>query len=466
MRATRKATALLIGWTAFGAGSLGAQCPLYLLERSAAGYSVSGDTLDEGRMRAFQTGAESGPVAVVLPLTPGQSGNVIQSARPQMVSVRCAGGELRGAVHAADGSQRALPAVAAHAFDRYRVRLNVTDGGGDRIAFVIEPGRPAVADSVGPVIDMFGGQVPLGPGDVAVTTEVTIAERPSGAAGVAELTLGGSHLFVSGDIAGGGAGRFLIDLGASRSVVARGILPAGTPVRPMTGTAYGPEGEQPVRGEMGGLGGEVASGQGIASLESLSLGGITFDSPVVHVVDSLPPIGGEPLAGIVGNDLLRRGAATTIVYPDVDRPGLLRVGEVVEPGGAAALEAPFTMVAGLIMLETVIEGRPIHLILDSGARESLLSAPAAAELGLVRGPEATQSFRGLDGTPIDAWPAVLPLVTIGTGSIRDFRVHVADLPVLERMGLSASGGMLGQNLRHHFSAIVLDWEGGRIGFYH
>lgn len=466
MPATSSVAVLTFGWSALGAAPLGGQeCPLYLLERNAAGYGVTTEVLEEGRTRAFRTGSGEGVIAVVLPLSPGQSGNVVQAARPQMISVRCDGGELRTAVHSPDGSQRALPAVEAGAFDRYRVRLNVTDAEGRKAAFVVEPGQAVVADTVGAVIDMFGGRVPLEAGDVSVTLEVAVAERQSAAPGEAQLTLAGSHLFARGRVAGGGSGRFLIDLGASRSVVSRSVLPPGTEVRPMVGTAYGPEGEESVDGAMGGLGGAVESGQGIASLESLSVDGIVFTSPTVHVVESLPPIGGEPLAGIVGNDMLRRGATTTIVYPTADRPGLLRVGDAVARDVEPALETPFSLVGGLITLRTEVDGRPIHFILDSGARQSLLSTAAAMELGLVRAAGASEMFRGLDGAPIEAWPAVLPVVATGSGCIRDLSVYVADVPVLDRMGLSASGGLLGQNLREHFAAVVVDWEKSHIRFY-
>jgi hypothetical protein len=463
---TRRVIATVVALSAASAPIARAQqCPVYYLQSNPRGYAVMADTIDAGRTEAFRQGGEDGVVSVILPFSPGQSGDVVQAARPRMISLRCTDGELRAAVHEEDGSQRSLPAIPADAFARYRVRVNVTDADGPQIAFVLAPGLPPVQDTTGAVIDMFGGKVPLQPGDVSITTEVAVADSPPEASGRAELTLGGDYLFARGRVEGGPRVAFLVDAGASRTVLARPYLPEGAIVRELVGVAYGPDGPQVAGGGMGGLGGTVPTGQGLASLDALTLDDMTFRSPIVHVVDSLPDIGGRKLAGIVGNDLLRRAAAAVVRYPTPERPGWLQLGDHVDPDGAPALEAPFSIVGGLVMLEGTVGTRPLHLIFDTGARESLLSTSAAGDLGLNRGEGASDTFRGLDGAPVEAWPATLPLLEIGTGGLRDFRVFVADLPILDRLGLTGNGGLLGQNLRHHFSTIVLDWVSSTLRFY-
>jgi predicted aspartyl protease len=451
----------------------GQDCAAVVLRRAGEELAVERVRIEDGRPAVYQQANGDGFVSLLLPWSAGQSGEVVQAARPSMISARCEAGELRTAAHQPDGSQRSLPPLARGALERFDMRVSVTTAEGGRAVFLVGAGQPVVRDTAGPVLDMFGGKVPLQPGDVAITTEVrpaaagtvggsTAAGKP--VQGDAALEAGGSHLFARGWVVGGGAGEVLVDLGASRTVVSRAALPAGVEVRELQGVEYGPEGKRPVKATMGGLSGGVADFMGLADLPLLQVGSLSFVDASVSVVPTLPRIDGRDIIAVLGADLLRRGARTLVVYPHAGAAGRLVLGGDA-PAGPALAEVPFSLAGGLVMLRGLVGGETLDLVLDTGARETLLTSAAAASLGLERATGTAETFRGADGAPLEAWPAMIRRLDLGTGALQDLRVYVADVPVLEQMGLSATGGLLGQNLRHYARILEVDWVAPTVRLY-
>jgi hypothetical protein len=111
-------------------------------------------------------------IAIVLPWGRGQSGDLAQLTEPRLLIARCSDGAVTVTVRRPDGRTRELPRVAIADFAAVELRVNVTGGAGARAAFLAS-GNSVTPDTVGPILDAFEGQVPLGPLDYALTTEVS-----------------------------------------------------------------------------------------------------------------------------------------------------------------------------------------------------------------------------------------------------------------------------------------------------
>jgi len=410
-------------------------------------------------MEAFMPGGEF--VTFVIPWSPGQSGEVIQTARPMTQAVRCQAGTMETTVMEKGAEPRTLPAVETSALKTYRMRVSVTPAEGEATVFILEPDGTVALDTVAPPTDMFQGTIPLEPGDVSVTTETREVVRHSGIEGQARLEKGGPYLLTRLSVPGGGEGDVIVDLGAGSTLLSREMLPPDIKVEALVAEEYGPEGVRTLPGSVGAFGGTV-EGISRATVPSVDVGGLHFKEARVSVMPELPGIAGRDVKGILGNDLLQRAAVTRISLAGEGR-GRLELSSSPSTS-QPALEVPFSMVGGLIVVEGSIEGLAVPLILDTGARSSIVSEAAARSLQLTPLPEGGDTFRGLDGQAVETWGAVIPTLQLGDGSLDSLHVNVAEAAVLDRMGLPG-GGLLGQNLWEYYSTLEVAWEEEVVRFY-
>ncbi len=82
-----------------------------------------------------------------------------------------------------------------------------------------------------------------------------------------------------------------------------------------------------------------------------------------------------------------------------------------------------------IVLPVMINGKPIHALLDSGAAVSVLDRSAAERLGLTDPGHVTSSGKnaGLGAKTVDSWTARVESFTIGNESVSDTIIRFADL---------------------------------------
>ncbi|MEX1113149.1 MAG: aspartyl protease family protein [Patescibacteria group bacterium] len=431
-------------------------CRFHVLGRTGGEFEVRRETIPDGEARAFVQSETL--LSLILPWSAGQSGEIVQPSQgPVAYAVRCRAGSILVTVQKKGADPRALPAIEAPALSRYRIRVSVAPGAGRPVVFIIAPDGLVSRDTIAPPTDMFRGAVPLQSSDVSITTEIR-EEVNRSVTGSAELRRAGPYFLASLVVQGGGKGDAIVDLGASRTLITRALLPPGIEPSALVAVEHGPDGERARSGSLGALGGEVADIRA-ARVPRLTIGGLTFEDVRVNVIDSLPVIGGVRVEGIIGTDMLGAGPITRI-GASASGAQLSLVGKAT-PGHD--LEAPFSRVGGLVMLSARVGDRSIPLILDTGARSTLLSESVALALGLERLPQR-DTFRGLDGRPIETWSAVIPTVSIGSGHLDSLSVNVAPLPVLKAMGI-ADGGLLGQNLWERFSSLEVDWVREVVRFY-
>lgn len=434
-----------------------ASAEIYVLRLTSQGLRLDPVAIADGQTLTFTLGLESNVVDLVLPFSPGHSGNLTQREKgPAVLRVTRTGDTLIPRLTKADGTSRNLPEVSLAALQRYAIRVNVT-GAREKAVFVIEDGAARRAD--GPVVDIFGGKIPIGPHDYAITTVVTEAAPRADVTGTAELfMLGGDlegFLVARSRLANDTQGNFIIDAGATGSVIEKPALPPGVEVRPMTAIEVSDRGTREMPGTMSGAGGEVAGLLGSVTLPELRLGRIVFRDAETAVLERLPDLGGGRISGIIGQNLLRRAEHVSITLPE--GPGATGVLTLGGPPADApeAVELPFTEVHGHMFVSAKLGDRPLTFLLDTGARRSTVPRSCAEALGMEL--SDGEGVRGLDGTAVPTKNGVAPPLGLGAAIIEGLDVVVVDLPVLVQMGLGDSAGVLGMDVLRRFAGFEIDY---------
>jgi hypothetical protein len=195
-----------------------AACGLYVLKKSHDGVTIERVPLADGEERVLN---DSDIITFVLPLSPGQSGDLIQQSRPRgTITARCRNNALKVTVRMPDGQVRDMPEQPLEQLQQYDVRVNVVGGDGSRNVFVIEA-YASNAEGEGPVIDMFGGIVPMEPGDYSVTLEVSKREDTEFLTGSVPFLVAEELFITDVTLPGGETGRFIIDFGAGTTVFSK-----------------------------------------------------------------------------------------------------------------------------------------------------------------------------------------------------------------------------------------------------
>jgi predicted aspartyl protease len=452
---------IIIVLFAFAAPSLGrphsteAASNLFLLKETEGDVVLEAVKIAEGETRVF---SEPDVITFIIPFGTGQSGDVVQrSEGAKSCRVTTTGGELQVTVQRPDGTERALPTVKIGDLRNYLIRVNVTGANGVSKAFMIRDYEKFGVDD-GPVIDMFRGMIPLQPGDYSITTEVKVAETLSPVYGAAPLQFSGGLLFTAGKLPDGTEADFIVDFGAGGTLVTKDFLPAGTAIQEVKAVEYSDEGERVLKGTMGGAGGDVSSFLGNAELPGLSFGEIAFSDVTVRVVDETMEFGGRKAAGILGLDLLRRAEVVSFGYDGEGNARLAFSPEAKPVADGVAAEIPFTMAVGHIFIESEIGGVPLSFLFDSGARGTIISEAISERAGLEPGGGTGREFRGMDGNPIPSTTARAAEFTLGGQAFTDIDLYVAELPVLQAMGLKEDGGLLGNDFLQRFSRIDVDFD--------
>lgn len=431
-------------------------CKVFAVVRKQNEIGVEGFTLRNSESKAFPIKKSDGIVTIVLPYSVGLSGDLVRLGEERTIVGSCSSGTLSIKIKRPDGSSRDLPDLDTTAAARFDIRVSITGQLVKKAYSIISGTRIEPAD--GPVMDMFGGQIPLGPDDfsIAVETKAASSEMP-GLSGEAQLVFD-DYLFTTGKFKDGVERTFVIDTAASRSVLDKRYLPPDTLIESAKSTEYSEKGARTVDFAASGAGGKVANVQ-VAGIPQLTLGSISITGRSFLVLDQLPELGGRKVAGIVGLDVLRNARYLSFGYSDKPKGAVLRFGQTSTIGSATA-EMPFTIAFETIYLKASIGGKPVELILDTGAPQTALPAGTTGILDLKL---RKKPVTGIDGRPIEASEGRLKELGLGGNTYRDVPVMVADLPIFRTRG-GANTGLIGNSFLKRFSLIEIDLAGSMIRF--
>jgi hypothetical protein len=423
-----------------------------ILRRDGAGFAIEFVSLADGQVKVFQ-GSEV--LSILMAYSAGQSGDLIESSKNRILIAQRTQGELRIRVRNHGQADRALPPVSANQLRRFDLRVNVT-GKFVKKAFFVR-GETAEIDETGPVIDLFGGRIPLGDDDYAITLETSLRRSGTQSSGSAPLEYF-DYLFTTARTAGGPVVTWVVDFGAGSSVAARSFLPSTIKVDKGLAAEYSTKGKRMVDYAVQGAGGPV-SGLMTAALPDLQIGDIAFFDVRVDVVDELPPLGGRPVAGIMGLDLLGRASSVLFSY-DAEPPGrpILRLADRGNIAAHNVAEIPFSLVATHVMIRGQIGTKLIYLVLDTGSPTTILPAGIADASDLQAKLKPGKPIHGLDGKEIAVKSSRIGTLSLNNHVYSKIDCEFADLPIFDSYGLQGSCGLLGNSFLRRFRSIEVDFR--------
>lgn len=434
-------------------------CTLFVLQRQNDALHISSIPLTQSETYTLSLTPNSGNLALLMPFGLGKSGEVVQRARqPESATIRCANGTLQATYHWPNDRTKALPEVAVATWATYDMRINVTAFDGRQQAFWIRAGQE-VAHADGPILDMFGGQIPLQTGDYAITTEVTPHAQLALLSGSAPLVFDGAHFFVEVVQPGQAPQTWIVDLGATGSVVAASALPEGATVRRLEQVEHSASGSETTEGTLEGFGGTIEGFLGRSILPRIQIGSVQVEDLAVGVLDALPNIGKRNPVGILGLDVLRR--ADVLVFDRSTPNASITWGwqsQVTDP----ALEAPFSLAYGHVFAAGSINDQPATILLDTGARLSFIAPALMKTAQLTSDPTQTHTVSGLDGAryTVEAVPDVR--LRLGTSASVSASFYTGPVPVLAGIGLEDDGVLLGNDWLGTFKQLEFDFSARRL----
>lgn len=430
---------------------------IFILRETIGGVEIEKVEIADGEIMNFD---REDVITVVIPLGTGQSGDLVKrDMRSGSLTVRSAGGELHISKQHTDGKSMAYPVVKIEDLSAYDVRVNIAGGDGFKKAFRINRYEEAEVDD-GPVIDMFAGMIPLEDGDYSITLEISAAEAAASVSGETTIFYEDGFLLAEGKLQDGRRGYFIVDFGASGTVIARDFLPAYIDIEEVKGLEYSDKGGREVKSTMSGAGGEVTGFLGNASPGDLIFGDVRFSGVTVRVIESMPDFGTRKIVGILGLDLMKLCDRIAFEYPR-SGPAVMMLGgrHTLAGTDAPIAEVPFYLVAKHIFLDGEVNEVPVSFLFDTGARSSILSASIAKEAGLKEADDGKKGeLRGLDGNPVESSPVTAERLRLGEWLRSDVPFLAADLSVFESIGLRQGGGIIGNDFLDDYSLVEIDFE--------
>ncbi|MHC5211809.1 MAG: aspartyl protease family protein [Planctomycetota bacterium] len=449
----------------FGAPLIPSDAPVFVVVQRDGDLVVERRDVAPNETLLLECTADSGVVDVILPPGTGGSGSIATAGQGGTIAVHFDGDGLQATRSTPDGKSWQGPRVLLEDLRAYLIRVCLTAGDGKGWAFVISDYERVRRDDIGPVIDLFAGKVPLGPGAYSLYTDTVRLHTGEPVHGEAPLQRSG-HLFVEGTIPGGGTGTFVLDTGGAMTAMDRSMLPEGTEVTESQMVQYSQAGRELLKFAPGGAGGTVQGVNGHADLPELRFGELVFTDASVAVFDEFPQIFDRPVVGILGLDQLRRARCATLALSG--EAGTLRLGPAPSDAPSAAQgeridEMPFTLVNGHLMVRAAVNDTPVSLILDTGSPGLLLDDAAATSAGVVTDAEQASDARGLDEAPLRLVPATAETATLGDTRIEAPTLRVGPLPVFDSMrGSGQNVGLLGNALLARFDRCEIDFAAGCV----
>lgn len=436
-------------------------CPCFLLSQNKDKIELEKLVIKNGDTEVFN---DPSIIAPVFSLGEGMNGDMVQKERRGgMIIAQCKDNLLKLKFRGRDGGEKPLPDMNIRDLQKLNIRVNVKGSNGIQKAFLIE-NYNKIKDDAGPVIDMFGGKLPLQPGDFIITTETRKADKAVAINGKVSYKIEDGWIVVPVTLSNGTMANFVIDLAATSSVIDKAFLPAGIEINKMEMVEYSVNGVKEKEATMQGATGKVEEGllAGKALLEHISIADIQIEDVNISVLNTFPEkLKKAGIAGIIGTDILMRSG--TLAIQSVNKmKGFLLFGSAIENAGSG-IEIPFTIAGGLLFADGTIGSAPVKFLFDTGARESILSKSFAEEHHLVYPVvNKNKTITGIDGKPLHVNVVKVPSYTIKEYSFSNKNMILGDIAALASFGLQKCSAILGMDFFSQYAAIELDFNSQRI----
>jgi predicted aspartyl protease len=409
-------------------------------------------------------------ISVILSWGEGMSGDMIKKEKREgMFIVQCKEGVLKVKHQSKDGSEKSLPDVNVNELKKLDIRINVTGGNGIKKAFVIKEYNTFLDDD-GPVLDMFGGKIPINDGDFLITTEtksqINVDHKTQGSV---EYELKDNWIIVPVFFENNQKLNFILDLAATSTVLNKKILPVDFEINKLEMITYNSLKNDTSNSSMQGATGTLANDVflGKAMIPVLNIGTIDVMNINVSVLESFPQKLNElGVVGILGLDILEQFSKIKIL-------GLNDIGikSIIFEEANHYTNPQFTLhlkkAGGLFFTTGSINSYQIEFVIDFGARETILSKPLFVKMNdhSFSMLDKEKTITGIDGKPSNAFVISVPEFRLSNYKFENQQIVISDIAALQSFGLQNTSALLGMNFFIRFDAVEIDFNNKRLNLW-
>ncbi|BFG69127.1 hypothetical protein KACHI17_00080 [Sediminibacterium sp. KACHI17] len=442
-------------------------CSCFLLTEQKGKLAVEKVTIDNNRVEVL---SDPSIVAPVFSMGEGMNGDMVKKERRGgMIIAQCKDNQLKLKFKTASGEEKPLPDMDIRVLRQMNIRINVVSGDGTKKAFLIEK-YDQVKDADGPVMDMFGGKIPIQNGDFILTTETRKASTVSTLLkGKIPFQFKNGWMMLPVQLNNGNRLEFVLDMAATSTVIDASVLPSNTEIVKMETIAYSDKDTTKSSASMQGATGQVDTDffLGKALLQNFRLNDLLMNDVNASVLKSFPEkLKKAGVVGIIGTDILKKSGVCTIQFTS-ETEGTIVLGESEIGTNVAATRMPFNIAGGLLFIDGKIQGKPLKFVMDTGARESILSQSFVTLTNISYKTMSTDKMiTGIDGKPQKSSIISLKDVAVGNYMMKDTRMILGNVAALSSYGLSASSAILGMDFFHQFTRIQIDFSNQQLLLQH
>jgi hypothetical protein len=355
-------------------------------------------------------------------------------------------------------TQKSLPPMDTRLLQNTSIRVNIRTGNNQDKVFRIDQYQQIQADD-GPLVDLFGGKIPLQAGDVSITYETTstTTARRSGKM-VARFAHG--WLLAELELADGQRGQVVLDTAATTSVISRRVLSEQAEIRPVESVEFSEGDIKRQTAAMAAATGDVASQTllGKTTLQAVTCGGLQIDQHEFNVLSEFPQeLTDLGIIGIIGLDWLAAGERLQINQTAADNYELILGGDFSQLPleESVQLQSAF----GLWFVPVTIAGQPASLLLDTGARYSLLHANHNRPLSFIGKPlQEAQQVAGLGGQQSKMDRFEFESLQLRELHLRPWQALVGDVKIFDSLGIKTVDGICGMNVLRQANRLAIDFK--------
>lgn len=401
-------------------------------------------------------------ITVALTLSEGLNGDMVSKVmREGMLVIQCKEGFLKIKKRNTSGAERQLPDMNVNDLSNYTIRVNVTGGNGQKRAFKIINYDTFIEDT-GPVIDMFGGRVPIQSGDYLITTETkknTQFRKKIEKIGFRKVEGWMVVPFIMPD---GTEHKFVVDMAATATVIEKSILPKAVEVNPLESVAYDGENTKIMSATMQGATGEVANSSflGRSKISNCTLGTIKLNDFTVSVLSQFPRFLTENgIRGILGSDLLKQYGVVTFTGLDTDK------GEIIFGERPDRIDKSFKMSSsgGLFFTNGIINNIPLQFVIDTGARFTTLNSEFIKQNNITVNNKRSKPITGIDGVQQEGETGTVNTIAFDQTKFTNVLVNTGEVKALASIG-QGKAALLGMSFFSRFKSLYIDFEKSEWGY--
>jgi len=363
-----------------------------------------------------------------------------------------------------DGSQKEMPPIDVRKAKDLSLRINVTGNDGYKIAYRIENYSEIIKDN-GPVIDMFGGKIPLKVGHYSLLTEAHEAKKGEHLIGEAKLEIINNWMVLNCLLENGKEALFIVDFGADGTVISHEILPESCEIRPFLMVEYSAEGAKSSNAVTQGGSGVVDNILGKTTLETFSFGDVKIEDFDVTVLQSFPEkIRELNISGIIGRDLLEKAELIQVLNLKNESEPLISFYTIQSQMDDYDHKLHLNKAGGHYFIDGKIANSDVKYLMDTGAGKSFLGNQLVEAKGIsfIVENEEVGNATGLDGKGMETRTVRVNDIYIGDIHIPKMVFELSDLDIFKTMGLQNDAVLLGMDFFNQYNKIEFAMDAAEV----